>query len=582
MRSSSKAARSGGVELQLTNRSTIVEGYRVEPVDPPPWLTVTVPPTRLMPGRPHVVRIGLEARSDRPVPAQRLRLRLRLRPESDQHMHTDVEIALVVPRVGGPATIRTEPAVVRLPRRAAGRFTVHVDNRGSNHPRRYVLSGSDDEGVVRFTFTPRTVEVPPDGGAAVQVQVTAPPPAAGERSERALTVRAAASPDDGAGPSRSCGCSRRRRPRPSRSRSGSGWSPARSARSTAPSPSCRSWWTTGRAAGNGGCGSPAATRSSAIGFAFRAVELWVPAGVERATPAQVHAPLPRPGEQATRAFTVAATDGRHEVEAPGSWEQRASPAPIATARLALEPQKVVTRNTGTGRLRVHLDNRGSAFPLSVRLHGTDPEHAVRFGFRPGTLDVAPGEVGTAEVRVSAPRPDGGETLTRPFTIVADDGRSTVEAAGSIVASAGDRRPLWRVVLTVLGALLVAVGCFRDWLVGDPDALLPGLSTIPASIAAAVDGPPVNDAQDVAGLLRILQPVERTITLLLAAVMVFGLTGVKGRLTRTTGLLVAVTMVALVLFWRSTGLAPRGRGPAGRARGRRRVRRRPVRAAVTRA
>ena len=127
--------------------------------------------------------------------------------------------------------------------------------------------------------------------------------------------------------------------------------------------------------------------------------------------------------------------------------------------------------------------------------------------------------------------------------------------GSIVASAGDRRPLWRVVLTVLGALLVAVGCFRDWLVGDPDALLPGLSTIPASINTAINGPPVDDARDAATVLRILQPVERTITLLLAAVMVFGLTGVKGRLTRTTGLLVAVTMVALVLFWRSTGLPP---------------------------
>ena len=292
-----------------------------------------------------------------------------------------------------------------------------------------------------------------------------------------------------------------------------------------------------------------------IGFAFRTAELWVPAGVERATPAQVHAPLPRPGEQAIRAFTVAATDGRREVEASGSWQQWASAPSITTARISLEPQKVVTRNAGTGRLRVHLDNRGGAFPLSVRLHGTDPEHVVPFGFRPGALDVPPGQVGTAEVRVSAPRPDGGETLDRPFTIAADDGRGTVEAAGSFVASAGDRRPLWRVVLTVLGAALIAVGSFRDWLVGDPDVLLPGLTTIPGSIENAINGPAVNDAGDVAGLLRILQPVERTITLLLAAVMVFGLTGVKGRLTRTTGLLVAVTMVALVLFWRSTGLAP---------------------------
>ena len=196
-----EGARSGGVELRLTNRSSIVEGYRVfEPVGAPPWLTVTVPPTRLMPGDRAVVRIGLDARPDRPVPAQRLRLRLRLRPESDHRVHTDVEVALVVPPVGGPATIRIEPAVVRLRDAVQGRFTVHVDNRGSNHPRRYVLSGSDDEGVVRFAFTPRTVEVPPGGGTAVQVQVTAPPPAAGERSERALTVRAAAASDGDAGP----------------------------------------------------------------------------------------------------------------------------------------------------------------------------------------------------------------------------------------------------------------------------------------------------------------------------------------------------------------------------------------------
>ena len=147
----------------------------------------------------------------------------------------------------------------------------------------------------------------------------------------------------------------------------------------------------------------------------------------------------------------------------------------------------MTRNAGTGRLRVHLDNRDGAFPLAARLYGTDPEQVVRFAFRPSTLEVAPGQVGVADVRLSAPRPDGGETLTRPFTVVADDGRGAVDAAGSFVQSAGDRRPLWRVLLTVLGALLVAVGCFRDWVVNDPDALLPGLSTISASIGRAAAG-----------------------------------------------------------------------------------------------
>ena len=63
--------------------------------------------------------------------------------------------------------------MVRVKDALRGRFTVHLDNRGANHPRRVTFSGSDDEGVVRFEFDPAVVEVPPDGGAAVQVRVMA-------------------------------------------------------------------------------------------------------------------------------------------------------------------------------------------------------------------------------------------------------------------------------------------------------------------------------------------------------------------------------------------------------------------------
>jgi hypothetical protein len=543
------------VELQIVNRSSIVEGYRVEPVGAPPWLAVTVPPTRLMPDDRAVVRAGLEVRSDRLVVAQRLRLRLRLWPESDQRVHSDVEVALVVPRIGGPATIRTEPAVVRLRDAVQGRFTLHVDNRGSNHPRRYALSGSDDEGVVRFAV-PRTVDVPPDGAVTVPVQVTAPPPAAGERSERALTVRATAEPpEEGVSPVAVVRLIQETSAAPVEV-------PVRirlepSALRTLDAPVAELQVVVDNRAGNRERLVRLAGRDPErrIGFAFRTAELWVPAGVERATPAQLHAPLPRPGDQVTRAFTVTAVDGRHETEASGTWEQHAAPAPMTTARLTLEPQKVVTRSAGPGRLRVQLDNRAGGSPLSVRLHGTDPERVVRFGFRPDTLHVPPGGVGWADVRISAPRPDGGETLTRPFAVVAEDGRGSVEAEGVYVQSAGDRRPLWRVVLTVLGALLIAVGCFRDWLVRDPDSLLPGVSTITNAVRGAIRIAAPADMQEAALLLRTLQPAERTVTLLMSALMVFGLTGAKGRLTRVTGLLVAVIMVALVLFWRSTGLSP---------------------------
>ena len=102
--------------------------------------------------------------------------------------------------------------------------------------------------------------------------------------------------------------------------------------------------------------------------------------------------------------------------------------------------------------------------------------------------------------------------------------------------------------------LHGLGCFRDWLSGDPNSLLPNASTIPASIGDAAGAGAPGSAREAADLLRTLQPVERTLTLLLAAVMAFGLTGPRGRLTRTTGMVVALTMVAAALFWRFTGLS----------------------------
>ncbi len=188
-----QAARSGGVELRVKNPSSIVEGYRVEFERPPPWLSVTVPEIRLLPGDRTSVRIGSTCgRTHRSSPSgcacgcgcARRATSGCTRTSRSRWWYR----VWAVPRIG------TEPAVVRVKDALRGRFTVHLDNRGANHPRRVTFAGSDDEGVVRFEFDPAVVEVPPDGGAAVQVRVMAPPPAAGERSERSLTVRAI---DDG-------------------------------------------------------------------------------------------------------------------------------------------------------------------------------------------------------------------------------------------------------------------------------------------------------------------------------------------------------------------------------------------------
>ena len=88
---------------------------------------------------------------------------------------------------------------------------------------------------------------------------------------------------------------------------------------------------------------------------------------------------------------------------------------------------------------------------------------MRFAFNPPVIDLAPGQAGAVRVQVSAPRPDGGEQVTRPFTVVASDGsqghRGDRQLRPGIVS---DRRPLWRILLTVLGALLMIAGAFLAW------------------------------------------------------------------------------------------------------------------------
>jgi hypothetical protein len=312
-----------------------------------------------------------------------------------------------------------------------------------------------------------------------------------------------------------------------------------------------------------------------IRFTFGASELWVPPHTERAAPVQLHAPMPPPGGQADRTFTITVHNGPHEIESAGHWVQRTGTAPITTAAVRLDPEEVRLRDREDAYLSRLVDNRRGDRPLRLRLSGHDPGAVLQFAFRPPVLDVGPGRTGRADIRVIAPLAPHGEETVRTLRVrasdengdleatgalrqytspAADDGRGSVEASGTPVQSGGDRRTVWRVALTVLGAVLVAVGCFRDWLVDDPDVLLPGVTTLPASIGRAVAAGPPSGVREAADLLTTLQPVERTLTLLLAAVMAFGLTGPRGGLTRTSGMVVALTMVAGALFWRLAGLS----------------------------
>ena len=174
----------------------------------------------------------------------------------------------------------------------------------------------------------------------------------------------------------------------------------------------RSSSTTGAAAKTDGCSSLAVTRKGRLRFAFSQPQLYVRAGEQARLKVKIDAPLPRPGEEVERGFTVVCNDGTDESETTGSLVQTASTSPITTARLRLEPERVVVRNRRRGSFRVTVDNVRGSLPLRVWLSGSDPEGAVRFTFTPAQLDVPPGDIGRSVLRVEASLPGSGREADR--------------------------------------------------------------------------------------------------------------------------------------------------------------------------
>jgi len=644
----------GGVELRVFNPSSIVEGYRVDAVTPPPWLTISQPPIRLLPGDDTVARVDLTA-GPKTIAVSRLPLRLRVCPLNDETKYAEVDLLLTVPPAGRPVTIRPEPAVIRLRDSTRGQFTVHLDNQDSNYSQRYQLSGSDDEGAVRFVFTPTVVEVAPWASALVGVRFESPAPDPGEQANRQLKVRAvcdgesveatvglvqqssAAPPDapvrlrleptvlrtqeisaveldiivDNHAGSRDrritfrgrdpenqiqfwfynrevgvrAGGETRTRARLQARALPAGEELTRQFTVTAndgqhESEVSGSWVqsvsrapittatvrlepehlrvrdrTDGRlgvVVDNRKGVRPLRVRLSGsdpegiVGFAFTPSVLDVGAGRWARAELTVSAPPPPNGQTATRTLRVRASDENGAVDAAGVFDQSTSPTPISTARLLIEPQRVVTRNTRTGGLRVRLENTQGSGTLRVRLSGSDPEGAVRFQFTPEVLDLPPGQTGWSAVRISAHRPDGGKELIRQIQITANDGNAAIEATGSFVQSSSDPRPYLRALLTLLGVLLVAAGAFLPWFGGD-EARLPTVANFQESISYFGQHSP-NGPSDYPELVQAAEPFLRVVFLAMSALMLFGLTGTSGKLTRVSALLVAAMMTAGIIAY----------------------------------
>jgi hypothetical protein len=182
--------------------------------------------------------------------------------------------------------------------------------------------------------------------------------------------------------------------------------------------------------------------------------------------------------------------------------------------------------------------------VRVSLRGDDPMNIVRFGFNPGVLDVPPGAVTTALVTVEAPRAAAGQEVNRPFAVIATDGRAeTTPAEGSMTQAAPVRtsyaRQIWRVLLTLFGGLMIIIGAvFLPFQLGGDTGTALGF-----------------DADDVSEEFRLLRlsdflPFDVAVLsvglvlVALAVIMMFGLTGPKGRLTRLMAILTALIVVAI--------------------------------------
>lgn len=520
----------GTTTLTVTNRSDIVDGVVVHPESPPSWLVVTQDEVRLMPRESGTVVVTFAARTDALVVAQEQSLVLLVRSSIDVAKLARVTVHLTVPPVGPPPTMTPRPALVHLEDETEGGFTVSLDNREANFPRRYRLSVHDPEDVVRARFLPPVVDVPAGEAVDATVQFTAPAPDAGREVVRQLTISAAG---DDAPVSATVTLTQRTAAPPSHVPVVVRLEPSHLRTSDGQIVSFDVL--IDNRAGH----TDAAVRlvgrdpQRLVGLSFKASELVVLAGTVATVPARAQTSPPPPGTTQSRPFTVVAADGTSEVEAGGVLDVSSRAAPITTARLRVEPSTLATQRRH-GEYLVHIDNRDGKDVLQVQLAGADEFGRARLAFTPPAVAVPPGHVGTARLGVDSEPPPAGKTSTRRLRISASDGRQAVEIEAVLTQSTPDRRPVAKRWLVLLGAILAIVGALVPWFDSGIDP-----NTIAANATDAFEGN--QDAYD-----ETASAGSTALVILFSLLMVLGLNGSSGRGIRFFALLIAIVAVGAVV------------------------------------
>ncbi|MRX43252.1 zinc ribbon domain-containing protein [Agromyces kandeliae] len=525
------------VELAIENPTKVVDGYDVEMVDPPDWLELVGPEVHLMPGASDDVELSLVMRPGPMVVAQRAELTLRISSQEDARRYAVADLVVHVPAYGPRVGITASPALIRLEDAGDGSFTLTLDNRSANHPQRLTLAGKDPEDVVDFRFSTSTIEVGPGSTADVRVEFSAPQPPPGQQRNRQLAV--AATDDEGPIPAT-----------------------ITLVQSTAAAPvdapiTLRIQPSTIRLddaqdaefdvlVDNRGGHSGVTVALTGVdpeqrlSFAFIPARFVAAPGKVTKARGLVRAEPPPPGSQATHPFTVVATDGASDASGDAMLEMTSSAAAIATAELRANPERLDLGHHRQGQFTVEIDNRRGVRPLNVAISGRSDDGAVRAMFAPASVVVAPGAIGYSRVSLTSPHPPSGQQATRRLHVTASDGSQDLETSVEIAQVRPNRRPTVGRWLIALGAALVIVGALLlPWFID-----LPRPELNPIAIAQDILTSTGLQSEFVEGPLRILLVV-------LAVLMLFGIAGKDGGLSRKTAVLIVLLAAGYLVFLAAT-------------------------------